>query len=297
MTGTPLLLFGVAVAGWIVGHLVRRGLPYVLGLRDKARPYRHPLLEVATALAFVGLAAVRGLAVPQLAWYVFLTLLLAICATDYLVKLIPDRLTFPGTLVGLAYNTAFPEHLLSLPGHRLSGQLLAQLTGLDPSSPWLGGWLALGGALVGFGVLEAIRRLLGMAASMQVMGMGDSKMLMMIGAFLGPAGALLCLALSFLVGVPHGLVYLRLLRQPHSPFGPPLAIAAVLVLLAHRRVLDGIGSFQSAVLALPLEVLAAGYTALLGLAGFLLWRTRRRAAQYEALIEEDYRQVEEKLDD
>lgn len=293
MTAGPLAALLAAVLGWGVGHGLRRALPHLLGLKAKEMPFGGPWTEVATALGFVSLGWLLGLGPLTAPWYVFTALLIGICATDYMVKLIPDRLTFIGAGLGLLWNGFFPGHIRDLPFHTLG----LQAFGLDPAAPWAGILLALGGAGIGFVTLESIRRLFGLAANMQVMGMGDSKLLLMIGAFLGPSGALLSLMLSFLLGVPHGLVYLKLMRQPHSPFGPPLAASAWSILLFRREIVEGILAFQGAVIALPLEILAAGYTLLLSIAALLLWRTRRRAAQYEALIEEDYRQVEERLED
>ncbi|MCG8455062.1 MAG: A24 family peptidase [Holophagales bacterium] len=286
----PTLALGLS--GLLVGHLSRRAVPGVLGLEDRSLPFRLPWMEVSAAVAFMAVGWRLGADPGSARWLLFATLLLAISATDYLVKLIPDRLSFGGALAALAWSLFDAGALLHLPAN---GWILHWM-GIDPEGPWAGIALSATGAALGFLLLEAIRLVFGAAADMQVMGMGDSKLLLLIGAFLGPGGTLLALMTAFFVGVPHGLIYLKVLGQPHSPFGPPLALSAGLVLLFHGAILRLIGRFQGAVLSLPSTVLAAGYTALVLVALALLWRTRRRAARYERLIEEDYRRVEARLE-
>ena len=289
----PLLpTLALGLAGLLVGHLARRAIPGVLGLKDRTLPFRLPWMEAAAAAAFVLVGLRLGIGVGTVRWLLFAILLLAISATDYLVKLIPDRLSLGGAGIALAWNAFDGQDLLALPANRL----FLYLVGIDPAGPWAGILLSAAGAALGFLLLEGIRLVFGAAADMQVMGMGDSKLLLLIGAFLGPGGALLALLTAFFVGVPHGLGYLKLLGQPHSPFGPPLALSAGLVLLFHGTILSAIGAFQRAVLSLPVTVLAVAYTLLLLVAVALVWRTRRRAAAYASLIEEDYRGVEEQLE-
>lgn len=68
----------------------------------------------------------------------------------------------------------------------------------------------------------------------EAMGMGDVKMLGMLGAFLGPAGALATLALSSLLGSIGGVASILFTRgKLHTkiPFGPYIALAAMLYTL------------------------------------------------------------------
>jgi len=201
-----------------------------------------------------------GLPIDALKWYLLAALLVAITETDLRAKLIPDKITFPGTIAGL---------LLALPGTRALG-------------------MALAGAAVGFFVLEIFRRVMGRIATMEVMGMGDSKLLMMCGAYLGPGLILLSILPGVLIGLVFGIAYTRLAKSPHFPFGPCLGLGAFLTGLFP-------GEIRDALLALPQTIQGLGPAARLSiLAGcvvalvVVLRRLRKRAAQYTRAIEEDY---------
>ena len=202
----------------------------------------------------------EGLRFDAFKWYLLAPLLVAITQTDLRAKLIPDRVTFPGTVAGL---------LLALPGTHALG-------------------MALAGAAVGFLVLEGFRRLMGRIATMEVMGMGDSKLLMMCGAFLGPRLILLSILPGVLIGLVFGIAYTRLAKSPHFPFGPCLGLGAFLTGLFPDEI-------RNALLALPLRIQGLGPVARLSILAacvvalvVVLRRLRRRAAQYTRAIEEDY---------
>lgn len=281
-----------ALAMLLGGHLLRRAVPWLVGLRDRSRPFTWPWLELAAALIFYLIG--RGFGGEPAFWPVAVLsiLLLAACATDYLVKLIPDRITLGGGVVGIALSALLPELILSQP---FSDVLLA-FWGL-PAGAVGAALLAAIGALTGFALLELVRRLAGLAAGIEAMGMGDSKLLLLIGAFLGPYAAAAVLALSFLVGVVHGAVAAFLTRQPHAPFGPALAAAAWVYLLAGARVLLWWEGFQGLVLSLPMGWLIVGYAVMLTGVVLLVLRMRRRAAEYEEIIEADYRGIDARLEE
>lgn len=284
-----------ALALGAAGHLVRRATPALVGLRERQMPFSWPWLELAGA----GLGALLGAryAAPDGSFWplaALTLLLLAASSTDYLVQLIPDRVTFGGAGLGIALGYFFPGLLLVQPFHDV---LLAAWGWPPGSSPGAAGaLLALAGALVGFAALELVRRLAGLAAGLEAMGMGDSKLLMLIGAFAGPVGALGILALSFLAGVVHGGVAAALTRKPHAPFGPALAAGAFLYLLGGGWLSGLWDRFQGFILSLPPAGLVAGYGVLLTGVILLILRVRRRAAEYEAMIEADYLEIEGRLE-
>jgi prepilin signal peptidase PulO-like enzyme (type II secretory pathway) len=63
------------------------------------------------------------------------------------------------------------------------------------------------------------------------LGLGDVKLLGMVGAFLGPAGAAQTILLASLLGLPLGLALTRGTRGLVAPFGfgPAIAAAALVV--------------------------------------------------------------------
>ena len=74
------------------------------------------------------------------------------------------------------------------------------------------------------------------------LGLGDVKLLAMIGAFLGPMGVLQTIVVASLVGLLVGVVWASATRSWSSPFGfaPAIAVGAVLSLLAP---IPGLGTF------------------------------------------------------
>jgi leader peptidase (prepilin peptidase)/N-methyltransferase len=170
---------------------------------------RYPVVEATTAVLF-SLAAWR---IPSpadllIAW-LFLAALVAVAAIDLEHQIIPDRITLPG--IGVGFLTCFL-------GTRVS---------------WLDSLL---GILAGGGILFAVIILSGGG-----MGGGDMKLGAMIGAFIGYKLALLALFLAVILG---GAVALALLstgirkRKDPIPFGPFLAIASAVAMLAGEAVIN-----------------------------------------------------------
>ena len=133
---------------------------------------------------------------------VFFSFLLVLALIDLEYKLLPNKLTLSGLALGL---------LFSLLGWNLS--FFSSL---------------LGGA-VGFGLLFAIALL-----SRGGMGMGDVKLMALIGSFLGWKAVFYVLFGGALFGSVGGLIYLYVTKQDRKtpiPFGPSLALAAFLYYL------------------------------------------------------------------
>jgi len=285
---TPIL---ASAAGLLVGLAVRFAAPWLLGLSGPRWRFRWPWPELLGAGLFAAVAGVYGISRPALAWYVFASLLLAIVACDVLAKLIPDLLTLGGAVAGLALSTVFPANILAL---LEQGELILVLR-----LPWedprpIGAVAALWGAVFGFALLELVRRLVSRWAGIEVMGAGDPKMLLMIGAFLGPVGVAVALFLSFFAGAALGALHSAIARQPHVPFGPALAVGGFVTALWGEPTLETIWRWQYWLfMRLPIWALVLIYVALGALALYLLWRLKSRAAEYDAIIEEDYRRLDE----
>jgi leader peptidase (prepilin peptidase)/N-methyltransferase len=163
---------------------------------------RYPLVELATGLGFAAVGFVSSGVLALLGGLIFFSLLVIIALIDLEHKLIPNILSIPGIIAGL---------LLSCLGWGV---------------PWTQSLL---GTAVGGGVMLAIALI-----SRGGMGMGDVKLLALIGAFLGPWQTLLVLFWASVLGSVGGLIYLYLTKQGRKtpiPFGPALAAAAFAVYL------------------------------------------------------------------
>lgn len=190
----------------------------VLGGRCRACrnpiPLRYPLVEVANALGWVAIVWYFGLTAPAALYALFFSAMLVITGTDLSHTIIPDSVTLPGMVIGLVgAATILPVGLLnSVLGVVVGGGLLWALAA---ASPYLFGKEGMGG--------------------------GDIKLLGMVGAFLGWRPALLTIMIGALVGSIVGLSLIGfkvLRRDEYIPFGPFLALGAVLALFFHQPILD-----------------------------------------------------------
>jgi leader peptidase (prepilin peptidase)/N-methyltransferase len=162
---------------------------------------RYPIVEIVTAVAFVvqGLATTDPLLLASR--LVFTSLLIVLFGTDLDTQRLPNVLTLPGIAVGIAFSLGTPPGLVD----------------------------SLLGAALGAGILLAVRWLWLWLRGVDGMGLGDVKMLAMIGAFLGWRQIWVVLFLSSLTGAVLGVALSRLQGrslQSRLPFGTFLAIAA-----------------------------------------------------------------------
>lgn len=174
---------------------------------------RYPLVELASGALTVAVVARFGLTLSGLEAMLLVMLLLPLAFIDLEHHLLPDVLTLPGIAVGLA------------------GSLVGGLVPLFDAATG-----AAVGAAVPYAVIVIYRWLRGAEG----MGLGDVKLLAMIGAFLGWRGVLLTLGLAATAGALLGLTLIALgrgRRDTELPFGTFLAFAAMIVLFAGNRLL------------------------------------------------------------
>lgn len=179
----------------VLSYLVLRGRCAQCDVRLSPQ---YPLVEVAVALIWAGMAAQWGTQPEAARGSLFLTILLGIALTDARTYIIPDQFTLGGAAVGL---------------------LLAPFAGGPDLTD------AALGAGVGFGLLWLIAALGRIVFGKDAMGGGDVKMMAMAGAFLGPAEVVLTLFAGAIIGsIIFGPVSLRTGKL--VPFGIFLAVGA-----------------------------------------------------------------------
>ncbi len=186
-------------------------------------PIRYPLVELATAAGFAAIVATFGLTPSALKFCVFLAIQVTLIGSDVEERILPDEFTLGGLVAGLAFAWFVPlsfglGYLLLPAGTDLRyGSLLesAISAGLASGAIWLVGALYF-----------RLRQREGL-------GLGDVKMVGMIGAFLGLQGALLTLMIASLLGALGGLIYILFTGKNAStyelPFGAFLGTAALAV--------------------------------------------------------------------
>ncbi len=202
----------------VISYLVLAGRCRRCGHRI---PVRYPLVELLTAAAFF--CAVRNLG-PTLAavkFCAFGAILIALVFSDLEERILPDEFTLGGAALGVIFAIFVPP----------SGGIL-RLMFFSPSNERL---LGVGDALIAGALCAAA--LWGVGALYQKirhregLGLGDVKMVAMIGAFLGVQGALLTLIAGSLLGAVVGLAYVWFTGKDAStyelPFGTFLGVAAL----------------------------------------------------------------------
>lgn len=261
-------------------------------MKDRQMPFRWPWLEILAGLCAAMLAWRFPDGTAFLHWFLLLIFMLAITGTDMLAKLIPPEVTWLGTLVGVGLSMLWPDGVLTF---LQQGDLLWRF-GLPTHPPEIAGlFMSLGGAIAGGLLMELIRRVFSHMVHMQVMGFGDTLIMIMMGAFLGPKLVIFSLFPACLIGVLIGAVHRVIAGVPHSPFGPALAAGGLLTLLSHDWMVKGLGGYQSLLQRLSGSGLVVFSLVLLVIAFMLIWRIRQKRVEYERQIEDDYQSIEEKI--
>jgi leader peptidase (prepilin peptidase)/N-methyltransferase len=175
---------------------------------------RYPGVEALTAALFAGAGAVEPSAIALPLVLAFVAAMVVVTFVDLDHMIIPDSITIPGTAIGVA--AAFFG------------------ASAEPKQ-------ALAGILVGGGGLLAVAIGYRAATGRDGLGGGDVKLLGMVGAFLGPAGAFLTIMIGSLAGTLWACAFLLRKgegRTAQLPFGTFLAPGAVLVLFYGARLVD-----------------------------------------------------------
>ncbi len=167
---------------------------------------RYPIVETITAILSALViykfgATWEGLSALGLVW-----ILIALAGIDFDTQLLPDRLTFPLAGMGLLVNS------------------------FDVFVPAKSAILGLVG---GYLSLWIITKLYAVIKKIDGMGMGDFKLLAVLGAWLGVSQIPFIILLSTVIGSVAGIYYYFKNNRQSLPFafGPYIAIAGIIALL------------------------------------------------------------------
>lgn len=201
---------------------------------------RYPAVEFLTGLVFAGIAIRFGFAWATLLFWTFSAGLIVAALVDLDHQIIPDEVSLGGLMLGLV---AVPLWQIQL-GVPAQAAFMRSFFGalLGGGVLWLVGFLhARVSVMLGRefehwpGAGEAIPRPRDADYWLWFpgMGLGDVKLLAMIGAFLGPTSVMTTVIFASVLGLLAGLIYGLLSRSLTSPFGfgPAIAAAALIVLL------------------------------------------------------------------
>jgi leader peptidase (prepilin peptidase)/N-methyltransferase len=173
---------------------------------------RYPVIEIVTALVWLLVAWMTPPGWLLASRLVLATALIVLFMIDLEHQLLPNAITLPGIAVGLAFSFVAP------PGP------------ID----------SLIGIVVGGGILYAIAAGYYFLRKEEGMGMGDVKMLAMVGAFLGWRAVLLTLVLASFAGAVLGVIIMTWQRGDMKyalPFGTFLALGTLVSMLVGEQIL------------------------------------------------------------
>ena len=163
---------------------------------------RYMVVELLTALLFLACYARFGLTLATVKYCVFSFLLLGLIFTDAETKLLPDRMTLPGLVLGLIFSLFVPIN--DLAARVLPGMISLPLSS-DISAHLLSFADALLGAIVGASFIYGAGKIyLGLRGA-EGMGFGDGKLMAMVGAFLGLKLTVFTLFAASIVGAFFGV--------------------------------------------------------------------------------------------
>lgn len=184
--------------------------------------WRYPAVELLTAVLFGLVAAQYGPTLAGLKWIIFEALQVVLLFTDLEVMILPDEFTLGGTGAGLILGAMVPVPgslgaLLVNGENQVGASLLnAGISALLLAGPlWFTAWA--------YGKLR--RR--------DMLGLGDVKLLVLIGVYLGLEYGLLSLMAAAVLGSIAGVIWARIKGESigtiELPFGSFLCATAALV--------------------------------------------------------------------
>ena len=201
---------------------------------------RYPAVEALTALLFVAVTWHDGWSLALGFDLAFAASILALIFIDAEHMILPNAITCPGILFALITRAVVPylvgpAHFDDLP------QLITLLPPTYP--PWAVSLIgAVVGALAGGGSLWLMGFLWEKLRGVEAMGLGDVKMMLMVGAYLGWRLTILTILIGALSGSLAG-VSVMLRRgsrdlQMMLPFGIFLGIGSIVSLLIGSRIIE-----------------------------------------------------------
>jgi leader peptidase (prepilin peptidase)/N-methyltransferase len=176
---------------------------------------RYPLVELANGLFYLAIYLHTGPTIGFLPLAALVSMTIVLIYIDLDIQILPDVIDLPGVAIGLV--------MAWFGIGRLYPELLLAQTFME----------SVGGAVVGAGVLLAIALAYRLVRKVEGMGLGDVKMMAMLGAVLGWEPLFPLLVLASVAGALVGVLVAARSRegmQVALPFGVFLGLAFLVVL-------------------------------------------------------------------
>jgi leader peptidase (prepilin peptidase) / N-methyltransferase len=201
-------------------------------LRGKCRACKtpispmYPVVELLTGLLFLACFYAFGLTPEALKWAAFAAIMVVLVFTDLRERILPDMVNFTGFSIGLAFS------LVTKPIDGTALWIANHVFDFPPPAPVLSFVDAILGAAVGSGLLWIVSEGYFRLRGREGMGLGDVKMMLMAGAFLGVKRVLLTIFVGAVLGSVLGILFILVRRKGSDyelPFGTFLGAAALMV--------------------------------------------------------------------
>ena len=182
--------------------------------------FQYPLVELLTGIFALACVFRWGFTMNALGIFIFVAALIVITFIDFEHKIIPDVISLPGILYGLV--AAF---------------VLQRISFVD----------SLLGGLLGGGSLLLVAGLYYLLTKQEGMGLGDVKLLAMMGTFLGWQSILFIVMIGSISGAVIGVTAMIIKKKGRKyaiPFGPFLSLGAVAYLFYGREIIYWYMNFQ-----------------------------------------------------
>ena len=165
------------------------------------------IVEILTACLFVYAYTLHGISFKTLAYIIFYSGLLIIFFTDLKYYLILDKITIPLSVIGLVF-TFFKFNPFNV-------SILSSIIG----------------GIIGYLIIYIIRFLFFKIRKVEGMGLGDAKLFLMVGIWLGIKSIYLILASSAITGAIVGIMIIYVYKKDKDfqiPYGCFIVIASAL---------------------------------------------------------------------
>jgi len=180
---------------------------------------RYFLVELITALTFLGFYWHYGPTILLLPYLVMMSCFIVATFVDFEHRIIPDEVSIGGMCAGLVFSLFIPQlHNVPIFDQPL---IMVHLHSFG---------LSLLGVLIGGGLIYLMGLLGDFLFKKESMGGGDIKLLAMIGAFIGWKLAILTFFIAPFFGAVYGIVEKIRTKDTTIAYGPFLVLGALICL-------------------------------------------------------------------
>jgi leader peptidase (prepilin peptidase) / N-methyltransferase len=216
----------------LVSYLVLRGR--CRSCKTRISPL-YPVVELLTGILFWACYHAFGVTAEAVKWATFSALVIVLVFTDLRERVLPDVVNFTGLGLGLLMS------FFTTPGDGTAMWISRRLFDFPPPTAVISFVDAILGAILGAGILWLVGVVYFRLRGREGMGLGDVKMMLMVGSFLGVKKTLLTILTGSVLGSVLGIIFILARRKERDyelPFGTFLGMAALLVMFFGGPVVD-----------------------------------------------------------